>query len=224
MGETLHERSACVVLRWTMLFSMCSPKMPPRLFSLAVLGCICLINIGGVHAGSRAHDEREYEEHLKLASGIPNLHNRTGVHSVIKPELQTSMMTGSTVRGVAASRKEAARHFGSAHDKFVAGQINLDNRSGHVQYRPDQSIEYVAERPDDESLGAPRYAYDHDRITVTHVLFAFLLAGIVVATGLRLFHNYTKANDWVATMSDRGAIVDAMDSSTWRVFVKTLGA
>eukprot|EP00240_Pyramimonas_obovata_P006653 CAMPEP_0118958040 /NCGR_PEP_ID=MMETSP1169-20130426/62419_1 /TAXON_ID=36882 /ORGANISM="Pyramimonas obovata, Strain CCMP722" /LENGTH=184 /DNA_ID=CAMNT_0006906147 /DNA_START=135 /DNA_END=689 /DNA_ORIENTATION=+ len=184
------------------------------------------MNIGGVYADlQRSHEELNREGHLNLASGAANPHNLTGSQSVIRPPVQTSMMTGSTVRGIAASRKEAARHFDDARNKYVAGTINLDNRSGHVQYRPDMSVQLVGERPDDDrDPGAQRYAYNHDQISVTHVLFAFLLAGIVLATGLRIFNNYTKANDWVATMSDRGGIVDAMDNSTWRVFVKSLGA
>jgi hypothetical protein len=49
------------------------------------------------------------------------------------------------------------------------------------------------------------------------------LLGIASTAGLRIFHNYQKANDWVSELADRGAVMDSMDKSKWRTLIKSFG-
>eukprot|EP00242_Pyramimonas_sp_CCMP2087_P007146 CAMPEP_0198202788 /NCGR_PEP_ID=MMETSP1445-20131203/5997_1 /TAXON_ID=36898 /ORGANISM="Pyramimonas sp., Strain CCMP2087" /LENGTH=210 /DNA_ID=CAMNT_0043873881 /DNA_START=137 /DNA_END=769 /DNA_ORIENTATION=+ len=206
-----------------------------RCFYGVVVISLCLLKVDGVYARDMyvknidtPVDIIEREGALNLASGVSNPHNLTGTQSVHRPALQNSVMTGDTVMGIAANKNEALRHFEQAHANTATGKNTYDRRSGHVRYRPYDgsavTAELMAEQPDREDPLTKRYAYEHNQLSVTHLLFAFLIAGIVVATGLRIFHNYTKANDWVATMTAHGGSVDVMDKSNWRIFVKSLGA
>lgn len=49
------------------------------------------------------------------------------------------------------------------------------------------------------------------------------LLGIAATAGLRIFHNYQRANDWVSELADRGAVMHSMDKSKWRMLIKSLG-
>eukprot|EP00238_Polyblepharides_amylifera_P008134 CAMPEP_0196585086 /NCGR_PEP_ID=MMETSP1081-20130531/49501_1 /TAXON_ID=36882 /ORGANISM="Pyramimonas amylifera, Strain CCMP720" /LENGTH=183 /DNA_ID=CAMNT_0041906517 /DNA_START=104 /DNA_END=655 /DNA_ORIENTATION=- len=178
---------------------------------------IFLLVVVGVEA-TKNRNEKQRQGELSLASGVVHPDNRTGHESVKKPHKQFSVQTGAVTSGVAANNKDAIKAFQQARQDMTLGRRDPDKRSGHVRRGTLPEDDRYASKP------VQRFSYDHTAFSLSHALFAFMLAGLVVIFGLRVFNNYQRESDWVATMSSKGGDIVGMDKTKWRTFLKSLGA